>query len=123
YLGTVVVPSSKASVDVHMLGWAPGYLDASQAMQIFDPGQIPPRGLATSYYDNPAATGLLQKALGEPNRNTTAQEYCEAAKQVWNDAPWIFLWIQKFPIVYSSTVAGIGSVPTESIYTVYAQPA
>ena len=123
YVGTVVVPSAKASVDAHMLGWAPQYLDASQAMQIFDPSQIPPRGLATSYYDNGSVTGLLQKALVEPNRDTRAQEYCEAEKQVWNDAPWIFLWVQKFPIVYSATVTGIGSVPTESFYTVYAQPA
>jgi len=123
YVGTVVVPSAKASVDGHMLGWAPQYLDASQAMQIFDPSQMPPRGLATSYYDNGTVTGLLQKALVEPNRDTRAQEYCEAEKQVWNDAPWIFLWVQKFPIVYSATVTGIGSVPTESFYTVYAQPA
>jgi ABC-type transport system substrate-binding protein len=123
YVGTVIVPSAKATVDVHLLGFAPQYLDASQAMQVFDPGQVPPRGLATSYYDNPAVTGLIQKALVEPNRDARAQEYCDAQKQVWNDAPWIFLWVQKFPIVSSAQVTGIGSVPNESFYTVYAQPA
>ncbi len=123
YIGTVNVPPAKASADVHMLGWAPGFLDASQALQIFDPGQIPPRGLATAYYDNPTVTNLLAKAVVEPNREVRAQEYCDAQKQVWNDAPWIFLWIQKFPIVYSAQVTGIGSVPNEKFYTVYAQPA
>jgi peptide/nickel transport system substrate-binding protein len=123
YLGTVNVPPVKASVDIHLLGWAAQYLDASQAMMVFDPGQIPPRGLETSYYDNPSVTGLLQKALVEPDRNARAQEYCDAEKQVWNDAPFIFLWTQKFPIIYSAQVAGIGSVPTEQFYTVYAQPA
>jgi peptide/nickel transport system substrate-binding protein len=123
YLGTVNVPPVKASVDLHMLGWAPQYLDASQAMQTFDPGQIPPHGLATAYYDNPAVTALIQKALVEPNRDARAQEYCDAEKVIWNDAPWIFLWVQKFPIVSSAQVTGIGSVPNEQFYSVYAQPA
>jgi ABC-type transport system substrate-binding protein len=123
YLGTVNVPPARASVDMHLLGWAAQYLDASQAMQPFDPGQIPPKGLATSYYDNPPVTALIQKALVETNRDARAQEYCEAEKQIWNDAPWLFLWIQKFPIVYSSQVTGIGSIPNEQFYTVYAQPA
>jgi ABC-type transport system substrate-binding protein len=123
YIGTVVVPAAKASVDGHMLGWAPQYLDASQAMQVFDPGQQPPRGLATSYYDNPGVTALIQKAMVEPNRDARAQQYCDAQKQVWNDAPWIFLWVQKYPIIYSAQVSGIGSVPNESFYTVYAEPA
>jgi peptide/nickel transport system substrate-binding protein len=123
YLGTVNVPPIRASVDLHMLGWAPQFLDASQAMQVFDPGQMPPRGLETSYYDNPSVTGLIQKALVEPDRTARSQEYCDAEKQIWNDAPFLFLWTQKYPIVYSAQVAGIGSVPTEQFYTVYAQPA
>jgi len=123
YLGTVNVPLPKASVDMHMLGWAPQYLDASQAMQVFDPGLMPPRGLETSYYDNTNVAGLIQKALVDPDRNARAQEYCEAQRQIWTDAPWIFLWIQKFPIIYSSQVAGVGSVPNEQFYTVYAAPA
>jgi ABC-type transport system substrate-binding protein len=123
YIGTVNVPPVKATVDGHLLGWAPQYLDASQAMQVFDPSQMPPRGLETSYYDNQSVAALIQKALVEPDRNARAQEYCEAEKQIWNDAPWIFLWIQKFPIVYSAVVTGVGSVPNEQFYTVYAQPA
>ncbi len=123
YIGAVNVPPAKASTDLHLLGWAPQYLDASQAMQVFDPGQIPPRGLATAYYDNPAVTALIQKAQVEANRDARAQDYCDAEKLTWNDAPWIFLWVQKFPIVYSAQVTGIGSIPSESFYTVYAQPA
>ena len=123
YVSTVLVPPARASVDMHLLGWAPQYLDASQGMFPFDPGQIPPKGLATAYYDNSAVTTLLQKASMEPNRDARAQEYCDAEKQVWNDAPWIFLWIQKFPIVYSAQVTGIESVPNEQFYSVYAQPA
>jgi peptide/nickel transport system substrate-binding protein len=122
YVSTIAVPPASATVDLHMLGFAPGFLDSSQAMQQFDPAQIPPRGLETSYYDNPTVTGLLQRAALEPNRDTRAQQYCDAQKQVWNDAPWIFLWVQKFPIVQSAQITGVGSIPNESFYTVYAKP-
>jgi peptide/nickel transport system substrate-binding protein len=123
YLGTVNVPPTRASVDIHLLGWAPQFLDASQAMQVFDPTLMPPRGLETSYYDNPNVTALIQKALIEPDRNARQQDYCDAEKQIWNEAPFIFLWIQKYPIVYSAQVTGVGSVPNEQFYTVYAAPA
>jgi ABC-type transport system substrate-binding protein len=123
YLGTVNVPPGQARVDLHLLGWAPQYLDASQAMQVFDPDLIPPKGLATAYYDNPAVADLIHRALVEPDRNARAQEYCSAEQQIWKDAPWIFLWTQSFPIIYSAQVTGVGSVPNEQFYTVYAAPA
>jgi len=122
YVKTINVPPSGATVDMHMLGYAPGFLDASPAMAQFDPNFTPPKGLATSYYDNPAVTGLLAKAQVEANRDARAQEYCDAQKQVWSEAPWIFLWTQKFPIVYSSLVTGVTSIPTESFNTVYVRP-
>jgi peptide/nickel transport system substrate-binding protein len=123
YMRTTIVPPENATVDMHMLGWAPQYLDASNAMQMFDSGQIPPRGVQTAYYDNPAVTALIAKAQVEPDRETRAREYCDAQRQVWNDAPWIFLWTEKFPIVYSSRVVDVRSNPTESFDTVYARPA
>jgi ABC-type transport system substrate-binding protein len=122
YQATIQVPPARASVDMHMLGWAPAYLDASVAMTVFDPSSIPPKGLATAYYDNPTVTGLLAKAQTETNREARAQEYCQAQKQIWNDAPWIFLWVQRFPIIYSANVTGVSSKPNESFSTVYAQP-
>ena len=49
--------------------------------------------------------------------------YCDLAKKVWADAPWLFLYVQRFPIVYSSKVTDIGSIPNEKFYAVYARPA
>ncbi len=92
-------------------------------MTIFDGTEVPKKGLNTSYYNNPQVNALLQKAATETNRQARAQEYCQAEKIVWNDAPWIFLWVQRFPIVYSAKVKGVSYVPNESFNTVYAQPA
>ncbi len=123
YLGTINVPPAKASVDLHLLGWAPGFLDASQAMVQFQSSQWPPSGLATSYYKNPDVDALLAKANSESDQAARQADYCNASKQIWSDAPWIFLWVQKFPIVTSSKVTGVQSIPNESFYTVYASPA
>lgn len=122
YLGTINVPPAKASVDLHLLGWAPGYLDASQAMVQFQSTQWPPAGLATSYYQNPQVDDLLSKANSESSQSARQSDYCNASKIIWNDAPWIFLWVQRFPIVTTSKVTGVQSIPNESFYTVYASP-
>ena len=123
YLGTVNVPPAKASVDLHLLGWAPGFLDAYQGMVQFQSNQWPPTGLATSYYKNPEVESLLGKAATESDQSARQNDYCNASKQIWKDAPWIFLWVQKFPIVTTSKVVGVQSIPNESFYTVYASPA
>jgi peptide/nickel transport system substrate-binding protein len=44
------------------------------------------------------------------------------AKQVWADAPWLFLYVQRFPIVYSAKVADVGSLPNEKFAAIYARP-
>ncbi|HKC18369.1 MAG TPA: ABC transporter substrate-binding protein, partial [Candidatus Dormibacteraeota bacterium] len=123
YLGTINVPPARASVDLHLLGWAPGYLDASQAMVQFQSSQWPPKGLATSYYKNPEVDSLLAKANSESDQAARKSDYCAASKVIWNDAPWIFLWVQRFPMVTTSKVANVQSIPNESFYTVYASPA
>ena len=123
YLGTINVAPAKASVDLHLLGWAPGYLDASQAMVQFQFSSRPPAGLATSYYSNPQVETLLAKANSESDPAARQADYCAASKQIWADAPWIFLWVQNFPIVTSSKVTGVQTIPNESFYTVYAAPA
>jgi peptide/nickel transport system substrate-binding protein len=63
------------------------------------------------------------KAEQNLNEQERAQQYCDASKMIWDDAPWIFLWVQKFPIVYSSKIKGVGSKPIEEWSAVYAETA
>jgi peptide/nickel transport system substrate-binding protein len=123
YVATITKAPGENTTQLHVLGWAPGYLDAQQQMEQFLSLRWPPKALATSFYKNPTVDTLIQKANAGTDANTRKQQYCDAAKQVWSDAPWIFLWTQRFPIVYSSKVKGVGSFPTEKFYTVYAEPA
>jgi peptide/nickel transport system substrate-binding protein len=123
YLATINVAADKGTADAHLLGWAPGFMDAYQAMVQFQKASHPPSGLATSHYTDPRVEELLGKAQTDPNQEARAKAYAEASKIVWDDAPWIFLWVQKFPIVHSVKVKNIGSLPNEKFAALYAEPA
>jgi ABC-type transport system substrate-binding protein len=122
YLATVNVPPP-GKLDMHFLGWAPAYLDMSQQMQQFWSTQWPNAGLATSYYKNPTVDSLITKAQSETDQTARKNDYCTAEKQVWNDAPWIFLYNQKNPIVTTSKVQGVYGLPNEKFTTTWAHPA
>jgi peptide/nickel transport system substrate-binding protein len=123
FLSRVNAPHSADTVDMHLLGWAPAYLDADFQMQMFRQATHPPAGLATSFYTNPEVEQLLAQADVEIDPATREQLYCDASEIIWDDAPWIFLWTQSFPIVHSAEVTGIGSTPTEKFDAIYARPA
>jgi ABC-type transport system substrate-binding protein len=123
YQATAITTPEKASSDMHVLGWAPGFLDAYQAMVQFQKAAWPPNGLASSHYTNPEVEDLLEKAAKNTNEQERAQQYAAANKIIMDDAPWIFLWVQKFPIVYSAKIKGVGSIPNEKFSCVYAEPA
>lgn len=122
FLARVNAPPSAKTVDMHLLGWAPPYLDAEFAMQMFRKKTHPPAGLATSFYTNPEVEKYLTQADTETDEDAREQAYCEASKIIWEDAPWIFLWTQSFPIVHSADVTGIGFTPTEKFSAIYARP-
>jgi len=122
YLATIAVPPEKSTSDIHMLGWAPSVLDANQAMVQFKKSHWPPSGLATSHYYNPQVEELINKADQNVNEKERAEQYCQAAKIVWNECPWIFLWVQRFPIVYSAKLKNVGSLAIEKFWAIYAEP-
>jgi peptide/nickel transport system substrate-binding protein len=123
YISTINTPLDKGnSTQLHYLGWAPGYLDASQQMLQFLSSYAPPNGLATTFYHHAQVDSWITAADGESDPEKRRALFCQIAKQVWEDAPWIFLWVQHFPIVYSAKVIGVGSLPNEKFDALYAQP-
>ncbi|HEX6989542.1 MAG TPA: ABC transporter substrate-binding protein, partial [Bacillota bacterium] len=123
YVENITQPVDQNELDLHLLGWAPGYLDAQQQMVQFQAAAHPPAGLATAFYTNPEVEDLLERAAQELNEETRADLYCQASQLVMDDAPWIFLWYQSFPIVYSADVEGVSYLPNEMFDAVYARPA
>jgi len=124
YISTINTPLDKGNTtQLHYLGWAPSFLDSSQQMLQFLSSYAPPNGLATTFYANPEVDTWINTAEEESNPEKRQELYCRIAKQVWNDAPWIFLWVQQFPIIHSAKVTGVGSLPNEKFDALYAQPA
>ncbi len=123
YVGTITKPQAENTTELHLLGWAPSFMDASQQMQQFDCGQSPPNGLATSFYCNQDVQKLLDQASSEIDVQKREQLYQQASQIIWDDAPWIFLWVQSFPMAYQANLAGITGLPNEKFYALYAHPA
>jgi peptide/nickel transport system substrate-binding protein len=122
YVGTITLPPEDQEVEMHLLGWAPSFMDASQQMQQFLSSQHPPNGLATSFYENPDVDRLVAEANQETAEERRAELYAEASQLIWEDAPWIFLWVQRFPMVHASDVTNIWGLPNEKFYAIYARP-
>ncbi len=123
YVGAILTPPDENEQDLHLLGWAPSYLDAAQQMVQFDSSQAPPNGLETSFYSNPKVDELIDAAGQETDPAKRKDLYCQASTIIWDEAPWIFLWVQRFPIVYRSDIANVDSHPTEKFAAIYAKPA
>jgi peptide/nickel transport system substrate-binding protein len=116
-------PAEKTTHHLSYLGWAPSFLDSAQQVLQFWSGFHPPNGLATSFYKDAKVDEWIVAADRESNPEKRKALYCDIAKKVWADAPWVFLYVQRFPIVYSSKVTDIGSFPIEKFYAIYARPA
>lgn len=116
-------PAEKTVHQLAYLGWAPAFLDASQQVIQYWSGYHPPAGLATSFYRNPKVDEWVPAADRESNPDKRKELYCEISRQVWADAPWLFLYVQRFPIVYSAKVTDVGSLPNEKFAAIHARPA
>jgi peptide/nickel transport system substrate-binding protein len=123
FLAAVNVPEDKGTAHMHLFSWSPAFLDASQQMTQFIHSQWPPQGLATSHYTNPRVEELVQQAAEERDDQKRTDAYAEAQRIVWDDAPWIFLWVPSFPMVHTARLKGIGSQPNEKFSVMYAEPA
>jgi ABC-type transport system substrate-binding protein len=123
YIEAITAEADDQGQDLHLLGWAPSYMDSFQHMVIFQSNQHPPNGLATSFYANSEVDEILEAAASEVDPDARDQLYCDASEIIWEEAPFIFMHSQRFPIVHSADVTDVSFRPNESFYAVYARPA
>lgn len=123
FLAAIDVPEDKGVAHMHLFQWAPTFLDASQQMVQFSRAYWPPRGLATSHYTNDQVEALLTQAAREPDEGRRNDAYGQAQRLVWDDAPWVFLWVPSFALAHASNIRDIGALPTGKFEAAYAEPA
>jgi len=90
-------PLAETKHDMVLLGWGPGVADAHLTLYgQFHSSQAPPKGLAAAHYSNPEVDALLDQAARELNEAKRLELYKKAIETIWWDAPWIFLYTQKW---------------------------
>lgn len=119
YMDNVLVEPAEANRDMYLLGWAGGYPHGSHTMTLVQTGAFFNRG----YYNNPELDELIQLADQAPTPEQSLDYYCQANQIVWDDAPWIFLYQQGYPVIHSSKIADVIVLPSEKFDTSMAHPA
>jgi ABC-type transport system substrate-binding protein len=112
--------------EVSIWSFAADFADASQPIgRLYTSTSIPPQpGINYAHYGNPQVDQLNLTGATESDQTKASDAYCQAEKQIWNDAPQIFLWTSGFIVVSSKKVAGVSTAPVNGIFnTIYAYPA
>ncbi len=90
-------PLNEKTYDMVFLGWGPGVADAHFALYgQFHSSQAPPAGLAAAHYNNSEVDKLLELGMSDVNESKRAEYYKKAIEIIWKDAPWLFLYTQKW---------------------------
>ncbi len=114
YVGMLTTPFERTRVQMVFLGWAWPVLDCDGVLfGQFHSSQAPPAGLAPSFYKNPKVDDLLTRARTEIDPEKRKAVYKEAQGLVWQDAPWIFLWSQKWYVVTAKNLENVVINPIE----------
>ncbi|MDR7452735.1 MAG: glutathione ABC transporter substrate-binding protein GsiB, partial [Armatimonadota bacterium] len=73
----------------------------------------PPKGLGPAFYRNPRVDQLLDEARSTIDDAKRKELYREAQQLIWNDAPWVFLWTQKWYVATVRNLKGVRVLPIE----------
>jgi peptide/nickel transport system substrate-binding protein len=107
FVAELLKPLDQKTFDMVLLGWGPAVADAHFTLYgQFYSAQATPRGLAAAHYNNSEVDKLLEAALAELNESKRAEYYKKAIEIIWRDAPWIFLYTQKWFYASSASLEG-----------------
>jgi peptide/nickel transport system substrate-binding protein len=117
YVAGLLKPLAESELEVFLLGWGPLILDADMGLY----GQFtcevnPPKGLGAAFYCNPEYDRIMKTSREEQDPQKRLALLKQASEIVWDDAPWLWLHVEKFVIAYSSKIKGMVVTPTEKFY-------
>jgi peptide/nickel transport system substrate-binding protein len=120
YIAGLLKPLAETELEVFLLGWGPLILDADMGLY----GQFtcevnPPKGLGSAFYCNAEYDAIMKDSRREQDPQKRLALLKKASEKVWDDAPWLWLHVEKFVLAYSSTIKGMVVTPTEKFYPQY----
>jgi peptide/nickel transport system substrate-binding protein len=113
YLAAIRETATNGTAQAHVFGWAPFVPTAAAHLEVFSSELWPPYGPATAFYANARVDSLLNAVRTEPDAERRTRAACAAATIVWEDAPWLFLWRQRYPVLQAAGINGLSVLPGE----------
>jgi glutathione transport system substrate-binding protein len=97
-----------ATVQSYYGGWSSSTGDADWALRPLLWGKgFPPKFFNVSYYQNPEVDAALEAAIATADESKRAEAYAKAQAQIWKDAPWITLVVDRLLSAKSKTLSGV----------------
>ncbi|RXJ04215.1 glutathione ABC transporter substrate-binding protein [Anaerobacillus alkaliphilus] len=94
--------------DLFIGRWSPGTGEADWGLRPnFASDRIPPNYNNAGYYINEDLDQLFNQALQSPDPDETLRIYAEAQKVIYDDAPWVFLYVPDTIIAKRNELKGI----------------
>ena len=92
--------------------WSSSTGDADWGLRpLFWTQGAPPKLYNVGYYSNKAVDTDLESALATADSSKRAALYADAQKLIWNDAPWIFLGVDRNLSAQSKKLTGLYMIP------------
>ena len=96
-----------SKVQLYLGGWSTSTGDADWAIRplLFNE-MAPPAGYNVGFYNNQKVNDLVKAGLATADATKRAQVYADLQKEIWNDMPWIFLYVPQNVWGTGANVAG-----------------
>jgi peptide/nickel transport system substrate-binding protein len=120
YVARLLKPLDETKLELFLLGWGPMIRDADAALYgQFHSSMNPPKGLAPAFYSAPAFDETIEAARMEQDPQKRLALFKKASEIVWDDCPWIWLYVKRFVLAYRSHLKGLVVTGTEKFFPTY----
>ncbi len=111
------VPTAEESqVQTYLGAWSASTGDADWGLRpLFWSKAWPPRLFNVGYYKNDAVDAAIEGGLGTADADKRRGFYAQAQKLIWDDAPWIFLGVDRNLAGQAKALTGVYQMPDSQL--------
>jgi glutathione transport system substrate-binding protein len=104
-----------APVRLYYVGWSSSTGEADWAIRpLLASSSFPPSLFNTAYYKSDKVDGDIKAALATTDKTQKAKFYRDAQEQIWKDAPWAPLVVEKLLSAHNKKLTGVYTMPDAS---------
>ena len=117
YLAALSAPYEERDYDLYLFEWSGSIPHSNDTLQLLR-SDSPLNG---SHYSNPEVDTWIRSASSTLDEDEADDLYCNLSQFIWQDAPWIFLYQQDDPVIYSTRFTNITTLPGKRFQAIYAE--